>query len=257
MPKHRIAITRAVSANLAKCELTHFERQPIDVKLAQRQHEAYEAALLDLGFVVESQPALDDLPDSVFVEDTALVLDEIAVITRMGVRSRQSETPHTMRVLAGYRRLAFINAPGTLEGGDIVRIGKRIFVGLSSRTNKEGVSQLQAVLAPYGYTVTSIAVKGALHLKSVCSALGPETIIVNPDLVDATEFHAARVLHVPAAEPMGANVLDAGQALLVSSSFPRTKELLESSGFATHPVNVSELHKAESGVTCMSLLFRG
>ncbi len=252
----KIAITRAVPKSLASCELTHFQRQPIDVTIAQRQHAAYEAALGGLGFVVESQPALDNLPDSVFVEDTALVLDEIAVITRMGVRSRQLESAHTTRLLANYRRLAFIDAPGTLEGGDIVCLGKRIFVGLSTRTNKEGIEQLKELLAPFGYKVSGVEVNGALHLKSACSALDDDRVVVNPEWVNESLFGASRIMHVPHNEPWGANILATDDGLIVSASFPKTRDQLEDAGYRTSAVDVSELHKAESGVTCMSLLFR-
>jgi dimethylargininase len=251
----RMALTRAVPRSLVDCELTHLQRQPIDVRTAVRQHDSYEATLLDMGLVVERQPALDDLPDSVFVEDTALVLDEIAVITRMGVTSRRPESPHTTRILANYRRLAFINAPGTLEGGDIVVIGKRIFVGISTRTNQQGIDQLRTLLKPFGYTVESVAVRGALHLKSACTAVAPDTVIANPDWVEPAAFGVERVLTVPAAEPWGANVLASAGELLVSANFPATRDLLESAGFHTYSVNVSELHKAECGVTCMSILF--
>ena len=251
----RMAVTRGVPRSLVDCELTHFQREPINVKLAGHQHDTYEATLLDMGFVVERQPPLDDLPDSVFVEDTALVLDDIAVITRMGVSSRRAESPHTTRILANYRRLAFINAPGTLEGGDIVVLGKRVFVGLSTRTNQQGVDQLRTILKPFGYTVDALAVHGALHLKSAVTAIAPDTVLANPEWVDGNALGAERLLTVPASEPWGANVLAGNGELLVSANYPETRDLLESAGFRTYTVNVSELHKAESGVTCMSLLF--
>jgi dimethylargininase len=251
----RLAITRGVPRSLVDCELTHLQRDSIDVRLAVHQHDTYEATLLDMGLVVERQPTLDALPDSVFVEDTALVLDDIAVITRMGVRSRRPESPHTTLILANYRRLAFINAPGTLEGGDIVVLGKRIFVGLSTRTNQQGVDQLRTILKPFGYTVDALAVHGALHLKSAVTAVAPDTVLANPEWVDASSMGAARLLTVPASEPWGANVLASNGELLVSATFPETRALLERQGFHTYSVNVSELHKAECGVTCMSLLF--
>src|SRR5688500_5562758 len=246
----RIAITRQVSTSLEQCALTFLEREPIDVRLAARQHAGYEAALRESGVTVEHQNELPRYPDAVFVEDTALVLDEIAVITRPGEPTRRGETEHIAPILARYRPLATIESPATLEGGDIVRLGKRLFVGLSSRSNQAGANQLRAIVEPFGYTVDTVQLEGALHLKSAVSALDRVTILANPNWVDTNKFGAGRVLAIPPEEPLAANVLAINGTVIVSDAYPRTRELLEHAGFVTRAVTVTELHKAEAGVTC-------
>jgi dimethylargininase len=253
MPK--TAITRKVGAALEFCTLTHLEREPIDVPLAAMQHEAYEIALRGLGLHVNSLPAIDFLPDSVFVEDTAIVLDEIAIITRPGVEVRRPEIPHTTAALAHYRRLVFIDAPATIEGGDVVKLGKRLLVGRSSRTNEAGVHQLRSIVEPLGYDVATFEVKGALHLKSVCTRIDDETILANPQWIDTQQLGVKQILCVNGAEPLAANVLAIGDRIIVSASFPATRVMLERAGYKTVPVDVSELHKAEGGLTCLSLVF--
>ena len=251
-----IAITRGVSAGIAACELTHLERQPIDLVLARAQHRAYEQALARAGCRVESLPALDSLPDSVFVEDTAIVLDEVAIVTRPGAESRRPETDHIAPVLAHYRRVSFIQAPGTLDGGDVLRLGRRIFIGLSGRSDESGIEQLRAVAWPYGHTVTSVPVSGCLHLKSAATEVAAGVVLVNPAWVDAAAFgDVLRVVDVDPEEPYAANGLLAGERLIYPVSFPRTRKRIEAAGIAIEPVDVSELQKAEGAVTCCSLVF--
>jgi len=264
-----IAITRGVSARIGACELTHLERQPIDVDLARAQHRAYEETLARLGCRVESLPALDDLPDSVFVEDVAIVLDEVAVITRPGAESRRPETDAISPTLAGYRPLTFIQPPGTLDGGDVLRLGKRVFVGRSGRSSESGIAQLRGLLAPYGYAVTAVPIRGCLHLKSAVTEAAPGVVLVNPQWVDPAAFIPSGVIEVgpsafsPAAvieidpgEPAAANGLLIGSRLIYPSSFPGTRRRLEAAGVDVVPVDVSELQKAEGAVTCCSLIFR-
>jgi dimethylargininase len=250
-----IAITRGVSAGIAACELTHLERQPIDLVLARAQHRAYEEALARAGCRVESLPALDGLPDSVFVEDTAIVLDEIAIVTRPGAESRRPETDHIAPVLAHYRRVTFIQSPGTLDGGDVLRLGRRIFVGRSGRSDESGIEQLRAVVWPYGYTVTALPVSGCLHLKSAVTEVAPGVVLVNPAWVDAAAFGDVSVVEIDSEEPYAANGLLAGERLIYPVSFPRTRKRIEAAGVAIEPVDVSELQKAEGAVTCCSLVF--
>jgi dimethylargininase len=251
----KTAITRQVSSTLDRCALTFLQPQPINVALAIRQHAGYENSLRDLGLNVQPQRALDRYPDAVFVEDTAVVLPELAIITRPGEPTRRGETEHIAPVLSRYRPLAQITAPATLEGGDIVRLRKRLFVGLSSRSNQEGVTQLIELVKPFGYRVDAIQLNGALHLKSAVTALDDDTILANAAWVDAARFDTPNVLRVPADEPLAANVLSIDGHVIVSDAYPRTRELLYESGFQTFPVTVTELHKAEAGVTCMSLVF--
>ena len=250
-----IAITRGVSAGVAACELTHLERQAIDLARAQAQHRAYEAALARLGCRVESLPALDDLPDSVFVEDVAIVLDEIAVVTRPGAESRRPETAAIAPVLANYRRVTFIQAPGALDGGDVLRIGRRIFAGRSGRSDEQGIEQLRAVVWPYGYTVTDVPVRGCLHLKSAVTEVAPGVVLVNPEWIEAAAFGHVSVMEIDPDEPYAANGLLVSGRLIYPASFPRTRVRLEAAGLSVEPVDVSELQKAEGAVTCCSLVF--
>ena len=249
------AITRKVSPSFASCQLEYLQREPIDVAPAEAQHRNYEAALERLGARVISLPAEPNLPDCVFVEDPALVLDEIAVITRMGAESRRAEAQSLAEALANFRPLKHIIEPGTLEGGDVVRIGRKLYVGVSRRTNPAGVRQLAGVLEAYGYSVTPVPVHGCLHLKTACCSLGDGAVLANRELFDWRALTAVRYLDVPADEPWSADVLAMGGAIVQSRQFPQTIALLQSRGYKVRAVDVSELHKAEAGVTCMSLVF--
>jgi dimethylargininase len=250
-----IAITRQVSAAIGECELTHLPRVRIEVDRARVQHHAYEQALAAQGCHVLSLPAQPALPDSVFVEDAAIVLDEIAIVTRPGVQSRRSETLSVTEALTAHRRIWFVEAPGTLEGGDVLRLDNRLFVGLSGRSNQSGIMQLRAVGWPYGYTVTAVPVVGCLHLKSAVTQVADRTLLVNPRWVDASIFGQCTVIEVDPDEPYAANGLLVGDGLIYPSSFPRTRGRLEAHGVAIVPVDVSELQKAEGAVTCCSLIF--
>ncbi|HUI77876.1 MAG TPA: arginine deiminase family protein [Bryobacteraceae bacterium] len=249
------AITRAVSPSLNQCELGYLPRQAIDIAKAEQQHRAYEACLSDLGVRVISLPAEPDLPDSMFVEDPAVVVDEVAVMTRMGAESRRGESESLAAALSRYRPLRWMQEPATLEGGDVLRIGSKVFVGLSRRTNAEGVAQLACELEPLGYSVQALEVHGCLHLKSACCALGDGTVLVNRSWIDSGLFETFRVIDVPKEEPHAANVLAIGDAVLVASAFPRTAELLANLDWKPRVLDISELMKAEAGLTCSSIVF--
>jgi dimethylargininase len=246
------AITRAVSPAISECELTFLDRSPIDYERAASQHRAYEECLRALGARVVSLAALRDLPDSVFVEDPAVVLDEVAVIARPGAASRRPEAEAIAAALAPLRPLARIEAPATLEGGDVIRAGRELYVGLSQRTNCEGIAQLATIAGPYGYSVTAVEVRGCLHLKSGACYLGRQTMLANRGWIDAAAFAGYRVVEV--AEEWAADVLAIGDAILMPAGFPKTAAVLEREGFTVRTVDVSELQKAEAGVTCMSLI---
>jgi len=250
-----IAITRQVSPSINRCELTFHDKETIDVAKAIAQHEAYEECLRSLGVRVVSLTAEPDLPDAVFVEDAAIVVDEVAVIPVMGAASRRPETESLARALSVYRPLKFMRAPATLDGGDVMRIGRRIFVGASSRTNAEGIAQLRAALAPFDYEVTAVGVKQCLHLKSGCSSVGANSILVNRELVDVTHLGGFELIDVPRSEPGAANALLIEDVVIVPSAFPQTIALLEARGFNVKAIDVSEFQKAEGGVTCKSIIF--
>jgi dimethylargininase len=248
------AITRGVSPAISRCELTFLARQEIDVARAVEQHAAYVRCLEELGIEVIALPADPDLPDSVFVEDPVVVVDEIAVIARMGAESRRGETESMAQVLAPYRPLCRMAGPATLDGGDVFRAGRTLFAGRSQRTNAEGIEQLRAAVARYGYDVRPVETRGCLHLKSGACHLGRQMILVNREWVDADAFHGYELIDVE--EPWAADVLPLGDTVLMPEGFPKTRAAVERSGFRVKTVDVSELQKAEAGVTCMSVIFR-
>jgi dimethylargininase len=251
-----IAITRQISSRFNECELTHLNRQPIELDLARAQHRQYEAALRELGCEVISLPAEPTLPDSVFVEDVALVFDEAAVITRPGADSRKPEAASVARALSPYRALFTIEAPGTLDGGDVLRVGRTVYVGLSSRSNRSGVEQLQGFLAPYGYTVKGVEVTGCLHLKSAVTQVSAGTLLINSARVDRKIFSGMRFIEVDDSEPSAANAVWIDDTVLYPSSFPQTQRRLEEAGLRLKIVDATEVAKAEGAVTCCSLIFR-
>jgi dimethylargininase len=249
------AITRAVSPAIVHCELSFIDRKPIDLARAQEQHQAYEKLLEKLGADVISLPAEPDLPDSMFVEDPAVVLDELAVILPLGTETRRREAASLALALAKFRKLEYVSLPGTLEGGDVLCIGRKLFVGLTKRSNAEGIRQLAAILAPHKYEVIAVPVTGCLHLKSAVSYLGRNTLLANRPWFDSTPFAGYDWIDVDPAEPHAANVLALGGTIIFPASFPRTRARIEAHGFHATSLDISELQKAESGLTCSSLLF--
>jgi len=253
--KKLIAITRAVSPAINECELTHIARIPIDYARAVQQHHQYEEALRSLGITVHSLPAEPDLPDSVFVEDTALVLDECALITRPGAGSRQPEIDSIIKALSPYRQLFYVKEPGTVDGGDILRVGRTIYVGLTTRSNQSAIDQMQVYLRPYGYTVKGIMVTGVLHLKSAVTQVRNDTLLVNPAWVNSDDFAEMKFIEVDPAEPNGANAVMIGEAIIYSTSYPQTQKRLEAADIRIVNVDADEVAKAEGAVTCCSLIF--
>lgn len=250
-----IALTRPISPSIAHCELTHLERQPIDVDLARAQHTKYEACLAQLGCVVQRLPGAPDLPDSVFVEDIAIVLEETAVITRPGATSRRPEIPSIVQALRPYRKLCYIEKPGTLEGGDVLRLGRTLYVGLSGRSNPDGVEQLRCLVTPLGYSVEGVAVRGCLHLKSAVTQVAEGTLLINPEWVSADRFGAMKVITVDPGEPHAGNALLLNGTAIIAAEYPATQARLEAAGIPLAVVDVTELAKAEGAVTCCSLIF--
>lgn len=250
------AVTRTPGPELARCELTHLPRQFIDIEHAVAQHRAYQTVLRGERIEVIELPADPAHPDGVFVEDTAVVLDEISVLT-CPTAPRRGERAAVEAALAGFRPLARLPAGVSLEGGDVLRVGRTLFVGLSGRTSAAGVRAMADVITPLGYSVVPVRVTGCLHLKSAVCAVDDETVLLNREWVDAEPFAGLRLVDVPADEPFGANVLRLPDAIVVSTAFPETAELIERLRHRVVAVDVSELHKAESGVTCMSLVFSG
>jgi len=244
MTNVRIAITRPVPPSLEHCELTHLAREPIDVTRAAAQHAEYEALLEELGCAVRRLPLRAELPDSVFVEDAAIVTNTIAVITRPGAASRRGETEDVANVLRQYREVVTIDEPGTLDGGDVLRVGDRWFVGRSGRTNEEGIRQLRRFIP-----AEPVDFRGCLHLKSAVTAVDRERVILNPRWVDKLW----PCIEVDPDEPFAANVLLLDDRV-IAGRYPRTNQRLRREGIEVREVEASELAKAEGGVTCCSII---
>lgn len=250
----KIAITREISPAIEHCELSFVARAPIDAALAAAQHAAYERALETAGHSLHRLPSAPELPDAVFVEDTAVVLDEVAVITRPGAASRRAETDSTAAALGEYRPL--LNLPaGTLDGGDVLRLDRTLYVGLSARSSRAGIEALAQELRPYGYHVVPVPFSGCLHLKSAVTQVGPETLLLNPEWVEPRHLPAMQIVEVDPSEPHAANALWLGAMTIYPASWPLTGGRIERTGVRLMRVDMSETEKAEGGVTCCSLLF--
>jgi dimethylargininase len=250
-----IALTHVPSAHMQTGLRTFVGREEIDLELARRQHVALRRLLSRLGAQVRNLDANRELPDCAFVEDTAIVLDEVAILTPMGAPQRRRELPVFYRELQNYRKVQRIEAPAKLEGGDVLRIGRKLFVGISSRTDTAGIEQLSKLAQPHGYETIAIPVKGSLHLKTACTALDEQTLLINPMWLDTEALAGFELITVAEQEPWAANVLPLGEAICLSSSHPLTAGRIRQRGFAVEPIDLSEFAKAEAGITCLSLLF--
>jgi dimethylargininase len=253
-PSRPLAITRDISPAIEHCELTHLERTTIDLTRARAEHEAYESVLRELGCQIQRLPAGPDMPDSVFIEDAAIVLDELAVITRPGAESRRVETAAVAQAVREYRPVAAILAPGTLDGGDVLRIGKRLFVGAGYRSNDEGIAQLRTIVMSQGYSVEAVPFEGCLHLKSAVSIVADDLLLLNPAWVDAARFGSMRTIETDPDEALAANALMVGSTVIYPREHRATLKRLQAAGRDVRPVAAGELAKAEGGVTCCCLL---
>ena len=249
-----IAFVRNVSATINDCELTHMEHEAIDLAVARTQHDLYVQALRDMGCDVHELPQLDLQPDAVFVEDTAVVVPELAVLTNPGAVSRRGEVESTGDVLAEHRAIERISDAGQLEGGDVLRIGKRVYVGCATRTDETGIDELRSHLEPHGYDVIMIRHGAALHLKTACTYLGDGVLLLNPEWVDIRHFDGLEALECDPDEPFACNAIRIGDEVLFPQEFIRTRARIEARGFKVRPVPASELAKAEGGLTCSSII---
>jgi dimethylargininase len=249
-----IAFTREVSPAIDRCELTHLARVPIDLERARAQHRAFERTLAELGCTVRRLPAAPDLPDAVFVQDTAFVFDEVAVLARPGAESRRAEVESVAVALKEFRPLRSIERPGTLDGGDVIRLGRDIYVGQTARTNADGIRQLAEILRPFGYVVRSVPITACLHLQTAVTPVAEGTLLVNRDWVDPSQFGSVEVIDVDPNEPFAANALRVRDSIVYPTGFAATQARLAAHGLRVTTVNLSELGKAEAGVTCCSLI---
>jgi dimethylargininase len=251
-----IAFTRPPGAALMRCELTFRSREPIDVSLALHQHRAYEAALQKAGARIERLPDVPDLPDAPFVEDTAVLLDEVAIVASMAAASRRREIESVVPALGADRQVKRLSPPAFLDGGDVLRVGRELFIGVSTRTNHDAVGAVGAIVREHGYSVTPIDVTDCLHLKTGCSLLADGTVLIDSRRIPLEPFRHLACVEVPEGEEDAANVLVIDRFAIVSSGFPRTAALLLQQGLIVEPVDLSEFHKAEAGATCLSLISR-
>ncbi len=249
------AITRAVSRNITRCELTFRQREPIDYEKAIHQHASYCDLLRRCGSAILNLEARDENPDCCFVADAAVVLEEVAVIASPGAPSRRGEVRAVEDILSSYREVVRINQPATLDGGDVVILGREIFVGCSRRTNPEGFESLARIARSYGYKVTPVSVKGSLHLTTACSALNEETVLLNSRWIDTAPFARHWVLDVPQDEPWAASTMRVGQTVCVEAGAPRTLELVGRHCPDVAAIDISEFRKAEGSLSCLSILF--
>lgn len=240
---------------MGSCELTFLPRVSIDASLASQQHQQYQSVLASHGCEIVTVSTEPGLADSVFIEDTAIVLDEVAVMCRPGAESRRAEVAGVAEVLQQFRPLASIQAPGTLDGGDLLRVGEVIYAGLSTRSNQDGIEQLRSIVADYGFSVKTVETTKCLHLKSAVTEVAPGSLLINPNWINTSTFRNFDLIDVDKEEPHAANALLLERSLIYPSSFPRTMEKLVNRNINVTPVDVSEVQKAEGGVTCCSLIF--
>lgn len=255
-PIARIALTHVPTAGLEQGERTFVGRDPIDLDLARRQHAAYRDLLAQLGCAVEVLAHNPDCPDAVFVEDTAVVFDELAVLASPGAESRRREVPAIAAELRKHRRVEQVALPATLDGGDVVVTGRVVLVGKSARTNAAGADALARILRRHGYVVRRVGMRDCLHLKSACCALPDGRLLVNPEWVDLRDLAGFDIVEVNPAEAFAADVLVVGRTVVSAAAHPRTAALIGSLGFDSRTTDLSEFAKAEGGVTCLSLVFR-
>lgn len=250
-----IAITHAPSPALQEGERTFVDRAPIDFRLAVEQHAEYCRLLRYWGAEVVTLDVNAAYADSVFIEDVAIVFDEAAVLTSMGTPSRRGELAGVEPVLRQHRSLFRIELPATVEGGDVLRVGRTFLVGLSSRTNAAGVESFAGIVRRFGYDVRAVPVHECLHLKTSCTALPDGRLLVNPAWIDQSALAGCEWVRIPADEPWAANVALVGDSVWIAADHVRTAEMIAKLGFHVQPVDISEFAKAEGGVTCLSLLF--
>jgi len=250
------AIMRDVSRNISRCELTYRQRERVDYEKAIRQHADYCDLLRRCGSLVINLEARDESPDCCFVADTAVVLEEAAVIASPGAPSRRSEVTGVAETLSAHREIVRIQPPATLDGGDVLIMGKRIFVGHSKRTNREGIESLTRIASSFGYDVTPVSVVGSLHLTTACSALNEETVLLNSCWIDAAPFARYRVLNVPEDELWAASTMRVGSTVCVEAGAPRTLELIKKHCAEVEVSDISEFRKAEGSLPCLSIIFQ-
>jgi dimethylargininase len=251
-----LALTHAPSPRIQDGQRTHIAREAINYEVAVQQHEAYCDLLRRCGVQVRTLTVNGDLPDAVFIEDTAIVLDEVAVLASMGAATRSAEPAGIEPELRNYRTVRRVTPPATIEGGDVLVVGRTLLVGISVRTNRSGLDGLHAIIRPYGYDVVAVDMRHCLHLKTACTALPDGSLIVNPAWLDTRTLRGFELVPVPAEEPWAANTLPLSAGVCMAAAHVMTAEMLRGRGLAVETVDLSEFARAEGGITCLSVLLR-
>lgn len=252
-PTH--ALTRLLPDSFPAATVEAPPLMPIDLARAKGQHRSYVEALSALGLTVILLPADESHPDCCFVEDCVLCADGVALVANLGAASRRGEERAVAEALRPYLRLEAMQAPATLDGGDCLRIGKRIFIGQSKRTNAQGLARVREVFGSLGFEVVSVPVAGSLHLKCFCSKVDEDTVLLADRTVSPEIFHGLRVVLVPHEEAYAANCVAVGGTALISQGFPETERALHAAGLRTVALDNSEIRKADGSLTCSSVLF--
>ena len=250
------AIIRSISPNMGDCELTHLERESINIQKAIEQHSEYELVLEKLGCNMITASAAPSLPDSVFVEDCAIVLDELAIMTHPGAEIRRAEVKGIAEVLASHRELFYIESPGIIDGGDVLVIGKNIWVGLSNRSNLNAIEQVQQITSEFGYSVKGVEVRECLHLKSAVTQVAEDTVLLNPKWINVDIFNDYKIIETHQDEPNAANALLINEVVLYPKAYPLTAQVLKNNGIQIMELDNSEVTKAEGALTCCSIIFK-
>lgn len=254
MKRYAHALVRPPAATFDQAIRPEGNPEPIDVALARRQHDAYVEVLeAHVGSLTRVTPD-DAYPDCCFIEDPCFVVGRYAFVAPMAATSRDGEASEVAEAVGAHREVVSLTAPATADGGDVMVCGQRVFMGISSRTNAAAVEQVRRVLDSHVYDVIPVPVRDVLHLKSACTAIGMDTVVAAPGMLDEALFDGLRLLHVPADEAYAANCLDLGTTVVVSEGYEDARRVIEYAGFPTTAVGMSEFRKAGGSLTCLSIL---
>lgn len=255
MPTGRYAIVRGVPSTYDKCIKSPEIESTVNVELAKQQHLQYCETLRQVGLTLIPIDADDRYPDCCFVEDPAFVIGDKAIISNMGAKSRIGEEKEVENTLSKFKKVYKIDPPGTIEGGDVLRINEKIYIGLSKRTNRFAIHQVNNVVSEYGYQVIPVKIEYMLHLKSACTYLGNNSIVMSPGHFDEDIFSEYNKIVIPKIEAHGANCLCVNGKVLVQKGCPQTVELIENEGFETVQIDLSEFRKGGGSLSCLSIIF--
>jgi dimethylargininase len=251
-----IILTRTPSNSLAQAQLTHLARVPINYELAKIQHQRYCTTLSQLVSDIQVLPALTEFPDSVFVEDVFISLPDVSILCRPGAKSRLGEVDAISTHVPNDRPAVRLESPARIDGGDVLVIGKKIFIGQSSRTNSVAIKVITEIVTPFGYSVTAVKVLGALHLKTAVTALSDDLLVMNSRWINTSVFSDWRRLCVADSEPFAGNILKIANTIFVQSTHIDTANAISAAGFQVQLIDISEFAKAEAGLTCMSVIIQ-